>query len=381
VTEQYDLAVIGGGPVGAALALEAMRRRLRVLVLEARQAESRSTDNRPMALSYGSRLILEHVGVWEQLSPVTPIRRIHVSQRGGFGRTEMTAAAARLPALGYMVDYTGLVACLDAALERTSATVTRGARVMSIAHDPASARIEFQREGEVRDAIASVVALADGGATGLDVGIRRRDYDQVAITARVSTARAHEHTAFERFTAEGPIALLPFDRTYALVWTLAPGRGESLCSAPSSAFLAALHTVFGERVGAFLDVSERHLHRLTLRVSERATIGRMALVGNASQSLHPVAGQGFNLGLRDAWELAAEIARCDAASPDVLSAYGRRRRIDRAAGVAFTHGLVNIFSNENAALRAMRGLGLTAIDCLPAAKDLLVRRMVFGARL
>jgi 2-octaprenyl-6-methoxyphenol hydroxylase len=380
VTEQYDLAVIGGGPVGAALALEAARRRLRVLVLEARHADARSGENRPLALSYGSRLLLEHIRIWDQLAPATPIRRIHVSQRGGIGRTEMTAAEARLPALGYMVDYTGLLLRLEAALEQTSVSVTRGARVTSIAHDAASARVEFERENSFHDAIAAVVALADGGAAALDVGVRTRDYDQVAITARVTTARPHKNTAFERFTPEGPIALLPYEHNYALVWTLAPARGESLYSASSGAFLAALRTAFGERVGAFLEVGERHLHRLTLRVSERATIGRMALVGNASQSLHPVAGQGFNLGLRDAWELAAELARRGAGSPEVLSAYGKRRRIDRAAGIAFTDLLVNIFSNDNAALRAMRGIGLTALGCVPPAKDFLVRRMVFGAR-
>jgi 2-octaprenyl-6-methoxyphenol hydroxylase len=380
VTQRYDLAVIGGGPVGAALALEAARRRLHVLMLEARRAEVRPTDKRPLALSYGSRLILEHLGVWAHLVPATPIHRIHVSQYRGFGRTEMVASEAGLPALGYMVDYSGLLACLDTALDDTRVTVRRGARVTSIAHDAETARVEYEQEHGVHDAIASVVALADGGAAALDVGVRTRDYGQVAITARVSTARAHLHTAFERFTPEGPIALLPFDEAYALVWTLASERGESLCSAPPAAFLSALQSIFGDRAGAFLDVRERSLHRLTLRVSEHATIGRIALVGNASQSLHPVAGQGFNLGLRDAWELAAELSRHGAGAADVLTQYRKRRRIDRAAGIAVTHGLVNIFSNDNAALRTTRGIGLTAFDCVPAAKDFLVRRMVFGAR-
>src|SRR4029079_15305656 len=132
----------------------------------------------------------------------------------------------------------------------------------SIAHDAASARVEFERENSFHDAIAAVVALADGGAGALDVGVRTRDYDQVAITARVTSRRAHENIAFERFTSEGPIALLPYERNYALVWTLAAARGDALYSAPSGAFLAALRTAFGERVGAFLDVGERHLHRL-----------------------------------------------------------------------------------------------------------------------
>jgi 2-octaprenyl-6-methoxyphenol hydroxylase len=380
VSRRCDLAVIGGGPVGAALALEAARKGLRVHVLESREAGLRVSDTRPLALSYGSRLILEPSGVWPELEPATPIERIHVSQRGGFGRTEMTADEAGLPALGYVVDYAGLLARLDAALERSTVAVMRGTRVRSIAHDEASARVEFEREGVVGEVVASVVALADGTAAAADVGIRTRDYGQAAITARLRMSRPHQNTAYERFTPDGPLALLPFGDDYALVWTLAPQAAEALCSAPEGAFLAALQNAFGDRAGRFLAVHDRRAHPLTLRMSERSTIGRMALVGNAAQSLHPVAGQGFNLGLRDAWELAREIAARGADAPDVLAAYARRRRIDRAAGVAFTDSVARIFSNDNAALRALRGAGLTALDCVPLARDYLVRRMIFGVR-
>jgi 2-octaprenyl-6-methoxyphenol hydroxylase len=380
VTRCCDLAVIGGGPVGAALALEAARTRVNVMVLEARAAASPVSDSRPLALSYGSRLILERSGVWPELEPATPIERIHVSQRGGFGRIEMTARDSGVPALGYVVDYAGLLARLDAALDRAGVRVLRGAHVRSIAHDTASARVEFEHEGRVDDIVASVVALADGAAGAVDVGVRTRDYGQVAITARLEMARPHARTAYERFTPDGPLALLPFASDYALVWTLAPSTGEALSSASTQSFLAALRDAFGERAGGFLSVRERRVHPLSLRVSERSTIGRMALVGNASQSLHPVAGQGFNLGLRDAWELAREIARRGADAPDVLAAYERGRRIDRAAGVVFTDSVARIFSNDNVALRAVRGAGLTALDCLPPVRDYLVRRMMFGAR-
>jgi 2-octaprenyl-6-methoxyphenol hydroxylase len=380
VTGRCDLAVIGGGPVGAALALEAAGKRANVLVLESRGADVRVSDTRPLALSFGSRLILERSGVWSDLAPATPIERIHVSQRGGFGRTEMTAREAQLPALGYVVDYAGLLSRLDAALARSSVSVVRGARVRSIGHDATHARVEFEHGGIVDEVMASVVALADGTAAAADVGVHMRDYGQVAITARLRTSRTHEHTAYERFTPGGPLALLPFGSDYALVWTLAPRVGGALCSAPDAAFLAALHEAFGDRAGRFLAVHDRHVHPLALRVSERSTIGRLALVGNASQALHPVAGQGFNLGLRDAWELAREIARRGAGAPDVLAAYERRRRLDRAAGVTFTDSVARIFSNDNGALRALRGAGLTALDCVPLARDYLVRRMIFGAR-
>jgi 2-octaprenyl-6-methoxyphenol hydroxylase len=292
----------------------------------------------------------------------------------------MTAREAKLPALGYVVDYAGLLARLDEALERSSVSVVRGARVRSIAHDAANARVEFEREGRAGEVIACVVALADGTAAAADVGVRTRYYGQTAITARLRMSRPHEGTAYERFTPSGPLALLPFGADYALVWTLAPQAADTLCSAPSNAFLAALQEAFGDRAGRFLAVHDRRAHPLTLRVSERSTIGRMALVGNASQSLHPVAGQGFNLGLRDAWELAPEIAARGADAPDVLAAYARRRLIDRAAGITFTDGVARIFSNDNAVLRALRGAGLTALDCVPFARDYLVRRMIFGAR-
>ena len=375
-----DLAVIGGGPVGAALALLTARRGVRVTVLESRPPDVRVRDTRPLALSYGSRLVLERTGVWPGLEPATPIERIHISQRGGFGRIEMAAREAGLPALGYVVDYAGLVASLDAALERSSVSVLRGARVLSLAHDAHSARVQFESATGIDDVIASVVALADGSAALADVGVRTREYGQVAITGRLRATRTNQMTAFERFTADGPLALLPFGSDYALVWTLAPGLGEVLCEATPEAFLAALQQTFGDRAGRFLAVHDRRLHPLTLRVSERSTIGRAALVGNAAQSLHPVAGQGFNLGLRDAAELAQEIVRRGADAPDVLAAYARRRRVDRAAAIAFTDSVATIFSSDNGALRALRGGGLTALDCVPTARDYLVRRMIFGSR-
>jgi 2-octaprenyl-6-methoxyphenol hydroxylase len=348
-------------------------------VLESREADVRVSDTRPLALSYGSRLILERSGVWADLAPATPIARIHVSQRGGFGRTEMTAREAKLPALGYVVDYAGLLERLDAALARSSASVVRGVRVRSIAHGASNARVEFEHAGGVEDVIASVIALADGTAAAADATVRTRDYRQAAITTRLRMSRTHEHTAYERFTPDGPLALLPFEADFALVWTLAPRLAAALCAAPERAFLAALQEAFGDRAGRFVAVEDRRAHPLVLRLSDRSTIGRMALVGNASQALHPVAGQGFNLGLRDAWELAREIARRGADAPDLLAAYERRRRIDRAASVTFTDSVARIFSNDDGALRALRGAGLTALDCLPVARDYLVRRMIFGA--
>jgi 2-octaprenyl-6-methoxyphenol hydroxylase len=380
VIERYDVVIVGGGPVGAALALELQAAALKVMLIEAREPVARASGFRPLALSYGSRLIFDRLGLWHALAPATPITRIHISQRGAFGRAALTATEAGLPALGYVVDYTGLVSTLDAAVARSQSTVVRGGRVSSIAHDATSARVEFAIGEGLRECLASLVVIADGTALAADVDVRTIDYGQSAVTARVETELPHVQTAYERFTRQGPIALLPFDRSYALVWTTRPQHADELMSAPPETFLQSLQERFGERVGRFKAVSARTAHRLSLRIAERTTWGRAVLIGNAAQALHPVAGQGFNLGLRDAWELAVEIRRRGPRDERLLAAYRARRRIDRAGGIAFTDALVRVFSNDFLPLGIARGAGLTLLDCFPPAKKFVVRRMIFGTR-
>jgi 2-octaprenyl-6-methoxyphenol hydroxylase len=310
----------------------------------------------------------------------TPIERIHISQRGRFGRTVLDAREAFLPALGYVSDYASIVAALDAAVDGAGIEVIRGARVTAIAHDAQSARIEYMAAGGVRDCIASLVAVADGSATAVDVGVRTIDYHQAGITAVVAIDRPHRNTAYERFTPEGPLALLPLGDAYALVWTVSHESAAVLVSAPTHEFLSQLQEKFGERVGRFTRVESRAAQHLTLRIAERLTCGRAVLIGNAAQALHPVAGQGFNLGLRDAWELAAEVRRRGASDVALPDAYAARRRIDRGGGIAFTDALVKIFSNDIAPLAHARGFGLAIVDNLPLVKTFVARRMIFGSR-
>jgi 2-octaprenyl-6-methoxyphenol hydroxylase len=292
----------------------------------------------------------------------------------------LTAAEAGLPALGYVVDYGSLVGAFDAALERAGLDVHRGAHVSTIAHGPASARVEFATHAGVRECIATLVAIADGGAVHADVRVRTLDYGQCAVTALVETEAPHAHIAYERFTPSGPIALLPFGTHYAVVWTMPSSDADTLVADSAVRFAARLSDAFGDRVGRMTLAGPRAAHRLVLRIAQDVAWGRAALIGNAAQSLHPVAGQGFNVGLRDAWELATEIRRGGVADPDLLARYSARRRIDRAGAIAFTDGLVRIFSNDFSPLAVARGIGLTVLDCLPPLKNFVVRRMIFGTR-
>jgi 2-octaprenyl-6-methoxyphenol hydroxylase len=375
----YDVAVVGAGPVGSALALALTARGFSVIVLEAREGAAAATQFRPLALSYGSRLILERLGAWDRLQ-LTPIERIHVSQRGRFGRVRLTAAAAGVPALGYVTDYAALVALLEAAVAASAITVVRGARVTTLAHGADSARVEFAIATGADECIASIVAVADGSALAADVEVRTTDYGQSALTALVETEAPHRRTAYERFTPDGPIALLPFGQRYALVWTVPREAAGVLAGLDSAAFLAQLRQRFGERVGAFTSVAHRGAHNLTLRVAEDVSLGRAVLIGNAAQALHPVAGQGFNLGLRDAWELAEQIADRGPSDNQLPYSYRARRRIDRAGGIGFTDALIKTFSNDFTPLAIARGAGLALADNVPAVKDFIVRRMVFGSR-
>lgn len=376
-TETADVVIIGGGPVGSALALALQPTGWRVVLLEARTAAT--GDARPLALSYGTRLILERLGVWSALAAnATPIRHIHVSQQGGFGRVGLEAAEAGLPELGYVIEYHLLARELARAAETTSADCRIGARVESWQGGP-SAQLQYEINGAQHGLTAPLIVVADGsGVAEGDIV----DYQQCAVTARVVSERPHNNRAFERFTPHGPLALLPDGAGWALVWTTSPTRAQVLCELDEQQFLGELRAEFGSRVGDFTGVSGRATYPLKLRRAPRTAAEHTVLIGNAAQTLHPVAGQGFNLGLRDAWELAEHALNATAApgSHAWLQAYHKRRNVDRGGGIGITHTLVQLFSNDLPPLRVARGLGLTLLGCVPPLKNFLVRRMTFGAR-
>lgn len=384
MTVDTDIAIAGGGPVGAALALALRDSGLRVTLLEARAADALRTahDPRPIAISYGGRLLLERLGAWQALAP-TAIDHIHISQRGGFGRAALSAAACGVPALGYVTDYSKVHAALTDAVRTADVDYLDAARVTAVIPGSERSGIEYSRHG-VRAALsARLTVVADGGDIDGLSPAHVTDYGQCAVTARVRTARPHRNTAYERFTHEGPLALLPFGADMALVWTLPPARAQTLQHMDSGEFLAALRAAFGGRLGEFTAVAQRATFALALRRAAPDNPPRVVAIGNAAQTLHPVAGQGFNLGLRDAWELAQMLRAApdrDPGAHEALHRFAAARRIDRRTTVGTTHALVRIFSNDFFALGTLRGAAMTLLGCVPPVRDVVARRMIFGTR-
>ncbi len=382
----HDVVIVGAGPVGSTLALALAAGGVDVTVLDARPVGQPFRGDRSLALSHGARLILERLDVWDPLSvapgAVTPIVRIDISQAGGFGQTQLDAEEHGIPALGYVVSYRALQVALDAALTR-SGVIWRHVAVAAVRGSLEHASIELADDGG-EPMLARLAAVADGtGDAMASIARRRHDYRQVALVAKLWRAAPHEGTAFERFTPEGPMALLPQHDHYGLVWTVTPDRAQQLLVLDDSEFLDRLARDFGARAGGFTRVADRRTFPLVLEFAREPARARCVALGNAAQTLHPVAGQGFNVGLRDAWELGEVVLdtpRGQVGDDAMLRRYSRGRRADRMAGIAFTHGLVRLFGNDLPFIRWPRGLALTLLDAVPAAKRAFTRAMLFGVR-
>jgi 2-octaprenyl-6-methoxyphenol hydroxylase len=384
VNAEYDIAIIGGGPVGAALALALSASKLKVCVLEARPASVSSSDARALALSYGSRLLLERLGVWDKLQGISPIRAIHISQKQSFGRAVLHAEEMNVPELGYVLPYPALQDALAAALQRSDVASIYGASVTQLLSEADHAVIGYQQDGAEHKLPTRLAVVADGGKLlAQQYPPEVRDYGQSALITHITCSAPQADTAFERFTPQGPLALLPFKEGYELVWTVPHQAVQDMLAWSDAVFLDKLHQHFGDRVGEFLTVAKRSCFPLGLRrAPQQVPMPHTVLLGNAAQTLHPVAGQGFNMGLRDAWELAQRILDAkpeELGSEAMLAAYRADRRTDREAGIRFTDGLVRLFSNDLPLVSAGRAAALTALDCLPFAKKFVAKRMMFGA--
>lgn len=394
-----DIAIVGGGPVGIALALALRDSGLKITVLEARPAQNSTTDPRALAISYGSRLLLARLGLWDVLNNVTPIRTIHISQKHSFGRTVLRADELGVPELGYVLPYHTLHRQMQTALQashvdmRGNVHYLAGAAVTQLQGTAAGATLRYQHAGKESVLDTKLAVVADGGklleATHPP---HIHDYGQSALIAHLTCSQPQLTTAFERFTAQGPVALLPFSDGYELVWTVAQENMQTMLDWDNATFLTQLQQHFGDRVGDFLSVGARTHFPLRLKRAPQCTIPHTVLLGNAAQTLHPVAGQGFNLGLRDVWELAQAILRSvdesastvnldttNLGSPAMLADFQKSRKLDRDAGIRFTDSLVRLFSNDLFLLSGGRAAAFSVLDNLPNVKKFVAKRMMFGS--
>lgn len=385
----YDILIVGGGMVGASLACALGETGLRIGVVEAAPVRSDaqpSYDERPIALAFGTRRIFEGMGVWEALAElVTPIRTIHVSDRGRFGATRLHSEEEGVEALGYVVDTRTVGGVLTERMAKLPAVdLICPATVKTASVDADAAQVVLDRAGETVTLTSRLLVAADGATSAIrdlfGISTVLKDYGQSAVIANVEPELPHGHVAYERFTEEGPLAVLPMtEGRCGVVWTQPNERVDAVLALDDKAFLARLQERFGHRLGRFKRVGARRAYPLVLMHAPDAVRPRVAVIGNAAHTLHPIAGQGYNLGIRDVAVLAEVLANAarqgeDVGALAVLDRYAEGRRDDHRRVIAFTDGLVRLFSNSVPPLALGRDLGMLAIDLLPPLRRMLARQ-------
>lgn len=386
----YDIVIVGGGLVGMSLASALGGSGCRIAVVEARQWSPPSVPvdgDRTLALAYGSRRIFEGMALWHDIAArgVTPIKRIHISDRGRFGITRLDAADACIDALGYVVETSVLATVLYQTMQDLGSIDLISPAVMKdITFDAGTVSIELEQDNTAIALGARLVVGADGGRSRVreaaGIGARHVDYEQTAIVTTVTPEAPHHNVAFERFTDSGPLALLPMrDKRCTVVWSARRQQADAIMAWDEQTFLQRLQERFGDRLGRFLKAGKRQPYPLFLTRVDPHVRARLALVGNAAHTVHPVAGQGFNLGLRDVATLSQVLVDAARAGRDigdvhVLGQYLKWRRRDTRAVTAFTDSLVRVFSNSFVPLAIARNLGLVATDLAPPLKRFLIRR-------
>jgi len=388
VLTKTDIVIAGGGLAGASLAAALRDTDIRVTVVEAFPIDSDqqpSFDERLVALTWTSRRIFHGIGVWSQIAEVdaSPIQSIHVSNRGHFGMTELSVADlkgdAGAEALGYLVPNRVIGRALhDSVAASPNVEIQCPARVVDAR--PQSDGIVVETDQGTLE--ARLLIIADGGrsalARSLGMTARGRQYRQQALVSVVSCDRPHQQRAYERFTTDGPLALLPASSNrFALAWTVPPAHGAHLCELDDAAFLQQLQRTFGHRAGRFADVGARKLYPLSLNTLTSPVAERAVAIGNAAHTVHPVAGQGFNLGLRDVAQLSEMIFDTMSMGKDpghshLLRRYAEARRGDTQKVARLTDGLLQGFSSEFVPLALLRNSGLSLINILPPIKRRLL---------
>ncbi|NOR80475.1 MAG: 2-octaprenyl-6-methoxyphenyl hydroxylase, partial [Methyloprofundus sp.] len=371
----YDVIIVGGGLAGNCLALALQESDLKIAIVEANTAEQlrdSPAGDRALALASGTVKMLGALGVWQQAkSAATAIDKIHISDQGHFGKTRLSAAEEGVVALGYVITARDLESAVAELVEQAGIEQISPARVIGIASDDSVAHISLKQGQKSLNLSAKLVVGADGGQSSVRklLGIEQSvtEYQQTAIVTTIKTAEAHDNTAFERFTSSGPLALLPFKDEYAVVWTRDTDDAEQLMMDSEADFIASLQSCFGYKLGQFTLTAPRRSFPLSLIRANSMYSGRAVIIGNAVHQLHPVAGQGFNLGLRDVVQLAEIILKtaengADIGAQQVLEEYTQQRQKDHDTVINFTNSVVKLFSNEWLSLAVARNTGLALLD-------------------
>jgi 2-octaprenyl-6-methoxyphenol hydroxylase len=387
---QVDIAIIGGGMVGASLAVALVGSGVATMLVESTapgSGQQPSFDDRTTALGNASRRIFQGLGVWDHIAPnAAAIRAIHVSDAGRFGFARLKAEEHDIEALGYVVPNRIIGSALWDRLQNAkdvSLRVPCRPRDVQIGDDGVTFTLTEQpasSSSTPEQVSARLVVAADGAhsvlraAAGIEADVE--DYDQIAIVANVAADHPNDGTAYERFTNSGPLAVLPLhDGSFGVIWTCTPARATEILSFDDRTYLQELQNRFGWRAGRFVRAGVRASYPLKLTRAKTPVAARTVLIGNAAQALHPVAGQGFNLGLRDAAMLAEVVAgaTADVGSPELLRRFSQWRAGDRRGVTRFTDGLVKLFGDTRPGVGVMRDLGLLLFDLSPPAKSALAR--------
>lgn len=392
---QQQVIIVGGGMVGLSLSLMLAKANIAVKLLEAVKYPNyddqnvapyhSSFDARNTALSRRSVQIYQKLGLWDALQQhATPILQVHITEQGSFGKARLIAEQEKVESFGQVIEnaWLGRV-LLTQVRQQPLIELIDGVQVTALTQDAEQVHIEAQRGDEILKLESKLLIAADGRDSfcrqAIGVGVDVHDYDQVAIVTTVQTSKPHEHVGFERFSALGPLALLPLPGEYrrSVVWPVKKGtENEWLGDENDQHFLSALQQTYGDRAGKFEKTGKRFSYPLSQVLAHKQAVGRVILMGNAAHTIHPVAGQGFNLCLRDADVLVRYLVNqlttsTDLGNPDNLLAYEQARLSDQQRVIKFCDTVVRGFSNQNPLLKLIRNTGLIAFDVIPGVKPLV----------
>jgi len=385
----FDVVIVGGGAVGVMLALKLERLNYRVAVIEMRSPSFASSNpERVVALNYGSRCYLEGLGLWADITAggLGLIRHITVSEPGNRGQVNLDAHNSQhdMPELGYVVEIGALLEPMYQALQQSSVTLISPASLLSYDVQSDQVTMQMRHDGAVTMITSSLLIGADGSFSQIrhmaGIDTYGWDYNRFGLVASVTCEKEHSNTAYECFRSSGPLAFLPLaDGRYSIVWVVTPGEATQLLAMDDAAFMSALEKAAGSNtinhIGSIRSVSQRASFPLELSIAKSFAKSRTALVGNAAHTLHPVAGQGMNLGLRDVEALVDVLAeKSDPGQPILMQAYAEKRRADVMAVVGFTESMTHIFGSSVPGMKWLRGMGLQNLSRVPAASGLLLKQ-------